>query len=104
MKFDIVWEDCIHEKDTVANIEYLLREDDQALSIHTKGTKKSNFKKGSHKPSKNMFQKRRVNHKKDYSNYQCYNYHKIGHLAGECPLQKKSNNKRQHSHLDKNEK
>ena len=103
MKFDIVWEDYIQEKDTVANIESLLREYDQAPSIHTKGTKKSNFKKSSHKPSKNKFQKKRVNQKKDYSNYQCYNCHKIGHLAGECPSQKKSNNKRQHSHLDKNE-
>ena len=40
MKFDIVWEDCIQEKDTVFNIESLLREDDQALAIHTKGTNK----------------------------------------------------------------
>ena len=61
MKFDIVWEYCIQEEARVANREALLREDDQALAIHTKGRKKSNFKKGSHKPSKKKFQKKRGN-------------------------------------------
>ena len=51
MKFDIVWEDCIQEETRVDNIEGLLREDDQALAIHTKGRKQSNFKHGNHKPS-----------------------------------------------------
>ena len=93
MKFDLVWEDCIQEEARVANREALLREYDQALAIHTKGIKQSNFKKGNHKPSKNKFQKKRVNNqKKYYSNYQCYNCHKIGHLAREYPS-KKNNNK-----------
>ena len=35
MKFDIVWENCIQEEARVANREALLREDDQALAIHT---------------------------------------------------------------------
>ena len=43
------------------------------------------------------------NKKKDYSNFQCYNCHKIGHIARECPLKKeeykKKNNKRHHAHL-----
>ena len=38
-KFDIVWEDCIQEEAREANKEALLREDDQALSTHTKGGK-----------------------------------------------------------------
>ena len=63
MKFDIVWEDFIQE-------EALLKEDDQALAIHTKGKKQSNFKKCSHKPSKKNFQNKRVNNqKKDHSKY-----------------------------------
>ena len=97
MKFDIVWEDCIQEGARVANREALLIEDDQALAIHTKERKQSNFKKGNHKPSKKKFQK-----KKDYSKYQCYNCHKIGHLAREFPLNKK-NNKRHHAHLVEDE-
>ena len=48
MKFDIVWEYCIQEEARLANIEALLREYDQALDIHTKGRKQSNFKKGNH--------------------------------------------------------
>ena len=63
MKFDIVWEDCIQEEARVANREALLREDDQALAIHTKRRKQSNFKKDSHKehrPSK-KFQRKREN-------------------------------------------
>ena len=52
-----------------------------------------------HKPSKKKFQK-----KKDYSKYQCYNYHKIGHLARECPSPKNNNNnKRRHAHLAEDE-
>ena len=74
MKFDIVWEDCIQEEARVANIEALLKEDDQALATHTKERKQSNFRKSNHKPSKKKFQM-----KKDYSKYQCYNCHKIGH-------------------------
>ena len=101
MKFDIVWEDCIQEEARVANREYLLREDDQALATHTKERSQSNFKKSNHKPSKKKFQKKK---KKDYPKYQCYNCHKIGHLAIECPSPKKSNNnKRHHAHLVEDE-
>ena len=65
MKFDIVWEDCIQKEARVANREALLREYDQALYIHTKWIKQSNFKKSNHNPSKKKFQKK----KKDYSKY-----------------------------------
>ena len=101
MKFDIVWEYCIQEESRVANREALLREDDQALAIHTKERKQLNFKKCNHKTSKKKFQKK----KKDYSKYQCYNCHKIGHLASECPSpKKKKNNKtRHHAHLAEDE-
>ena len=58
MKIDMVSEDCIQEEARVANREALLREDDRDLAILTKGRKQSNFKKGSHKPSKKKFQKK----------------------------------------------
>ena len=103
MNFDIVWEYCIQKEARVANKEALLREDDQTLAIHTKGRKQSNLKKGSHKPSKKKFQKKRVNNqKKYYSNYQCYKCHKIGHPSRECPSNN-NNNKIHHAHLDEEE-
>ena len=103
MNFDIVWEDCIQQEARVANKEALLKEDDEALSIHTKGIKQSKFKKGNHKPSKKKFQKKIVNQKKYYSKYQCHNCHKIGHLARECSSPKNNNNKRHHAHLAEDE-
>ena len=105
MKFDIVWEYYIQEEARVANIEALLKEDDQALATHTRIRRQWNFKKDSHKeyrPPKKFQSKRENNQKKDYSQYQCYNCHKIGHLAKECPLKKK-NNKRHHAHIDEDE-
>ena len=95
-KFDIVWEDCIQEEAIVSNRESLLREDDQDQDIHTKGIKQSKFKKGNNKHSEKKFQNKNM----DYSKYQCYNYHKIGHIPRECPSPKKNNNnKRHHAHL-----
>ena len=102
MKFDIVWEDCIQEEARVANREALLREDDQALAIHTKGRTQSNFKKDSHKRPNKFQKKRENNQKKYYSKYQCYNCHKIGHISRECPS-KKNNNQIHHAHLAEDE-
>ena len=75
------------------NLEY------QALAFHTKERKQSNFKKSNHKPSKKKFQKK----KKDYSKYQCYNCHKIGHIVREWPSPKNNKNKRHHAHLAEDE-
>ena len=89
MVFDIVWEECIQEESRVANRKYLLKEYDQSLETHTRRIIQSKFKKDSHKEYKppNKFQKKRENNqKKDYSKYQCYNCHNIGHLAKEYPL------------------
>ena len=100
MNFDIVWEQCIQEEARVSNRDVLLREDDQDIAIHTKERKQSNFKKGNRKPSKKKFQK----NKKDYSKYQCYNCHKIRHLARECPSPKNNNNNKRHqAHLAEDE-
>ena len=102
MMFDIVWEDCIQDETRVANREALPREDDQAVATHTKEINQSNFKRSNQRPSKKKFQKRK---KKDYSKYEFYNCHKIGHIARECPSlnNNKKNNKRHHAHLAEDE-
>ena len=41
-----------------------------------------------------------------YSNFQCFNCHKIGHIARNCPLKKEeqnNKNKRHHAHLFEDE-
>ena len=43
---------------------------------------------------------------KEYSNFQCFHCHKIGHIARSCPLKKeeyKKRNKRNHAHLAEDE-
>ena len=43
---------------------------------------------------------------KDYSIFQCFNCHKVGHLAKNCPLKEeeyKKNNKIHHAHLAEDE-
>ena len=73
MKFDIVWEDFIQEEARVANIEALLKEDDQALATNTKrGRIQYNLKKESHKESQppKKFQRTRGNNpRRNYSNF-----------------------------------
>ena len=101
MMFDIVWGDCIQEEARVANREALLREDYQALDTHTKERNQSNFKKSNHNPSKKKFQRRKK--KKDYSSFQCYNCHKLGHIAIKCPSLKNNSNKRHLAHLAEDE-
>jgi len=50
--FDGLWEECIQEESRVANQEALLsRDEDQALTTHTRGRKKSYFQKETHKES-----------------------------------------------------
>ena len=102
MKFDIVWENYIQEEARVDNREALLREDDQVLAIHSKRRKQSNFKKDSHRPPNKFQKKRKNNQMKYYLKYQCYNYHKIGHLSRECPSKKK-NKKLCHAHIAEDE-
>ena len=112
MKFDIVWEDCIQEEARVANREALLIEDDQALTIHTKGRKQENFKKGNHKESQppRRFQRTRESlPNRDYSSFQFFHCDKIGHISINCPLKRqeykkrKNNKKRHHAHLAEDE-
>jgi hypothetical protein len=51
LKFDSLWEECIHEETKVVNREALLARDyDQALATHTKGGRnKPYFQKENHK-------------------------------------------------------
>jgi hypothetical protein len=87
----------------------LLRDEDQALTVHAKGgKKKSHFQKETHfhkeSRSPKIFQKYHKGQRKgkDFSPYQYYHCDKMGHIAKNCPARREEyrrrNNKRHHSH------
>jgi transposase InsO family protein len=122
LQFDSLWEECVQEESRVANREALLsRDEDQALSTHTKGGRnKSYLQKETHKESHpqnkfihkesqprrfQKFQKGQIR-EKDFSSYQCYHCDKMGHIAKHCPARReeyKKKNKRHHAHAVEDE-
>jgi hypothetical protein len=60
LHFDSLWEECVQEEARVANREaVLLRDEDQALVVHTKGGKKRyDFQKETHFHKESHSQKR----------------------------------------------
>jgi len=113
MKFDILLEYFIQEEARAANIESLLKEDDQAIATHTKRRRiQPNFKNRNHKEYQSpiKFQKTRESlPDRDYSGFQCFHCDKIGHIAINFPLKRQyyknrnNNNKRNHAHLAEDE-
>jgi hypothetical protein len=120
LKIDSLWEECIQEESRVANREALLsRDEDQALTTHTKGGRnKSYFQKETHKESHpqnkfihkesqpKRFQKKGQRKERDFSSYQCYHCDKMGHIARHCPARReeyKRKNKRHHAHAVEDE-
>ena len=85
MNFYVVWEDCIQEETRVENREALLKEDDQSLATHTKRSRcQTNFKRRTFKESPPPRTIQSVGENppiKDYSNFECFNCSKIGHIA-----------------------
>jgi hypothetical protein len=123
LHFDSLWEECVQEEEIVANREsFLSRDEDQALTTHTKGgRKRSYFQKEIHKEShpqnkfihKESHPPRRFHkfqkgqrREKYLSSYQCYHYDKMGHIAKNCPARReeyKKRNKRHHAHTIEDE-
>ena len=100
-KFSKLWEECVQEEGRLENREEKLNEDeDQALVVHTKNGRNKKKDRGS-PTSRSLELKRDKNFKKDYSSYECYTCHKLGHISRHCPLNKnkfEKKNKRFHSH------
>ena len=84
-KFRQLWEECLQEEERiVAREEKLNENEDQALEIHTKG--KNKRKSHDHTPRKAQGFKKS---KKDFSNYEFFSCHKMGHIAINCPMKAK---------------
>ena len=78
-KFQKLWEECVQEEERIAaRKEKLNDNEDQALTSHTKGKIKSHDH-----PTKIRWFKIP---KRDFSIFECFNYHKIGHIAINCPF------------------
>ena len=87
-KFSKLWEECVQEEGRIENREYKLNEDeDQALAVHTKNGRNKRKDRGSH-TIRSLELKRGKNFKMDYSSYECYKCHKLGHISKHCAFNK----------------
>ena len=78
-KFRNLWEECVQEEEGMnAREENLNENEDQALTSHTKGKRKS----CDHPPKTQGFKRP----KRDFSNFECFTCHKLGHIAINCPM------------------
>ena len=97
-KFSKLWEECVQEEGSLENREEKLNEDeDQALAVHTKNGRNKRKDRGSPTSRGKKF-------KKEYSPYECYTCHKLGHISRHCPLNKnkfKKKNGKFHAHAAK---
>jgi hypothetical protein len=100
-RFIRLWEDCTQEEARlVAREEKLGDEENQALTTHTrKGKSKKKFH-STHKKPHGLQKTHKF--KKDFSNYRCFIYQNMGHIAINYPNSKgrviKGKHKIHHAH------
>ena len=87
-KFSKLWEECVQEEGRIENREEKLNEDeDQALVSHTKNRRIKRNDRGS-PPRKSQESQIGKKPRKDYSSFECYACHKLGHITRHCPRKK----------------
>ena len=78
-KFQKLREECVQEEERIAAREEKPNgNEDQALTFHTKGKRKGH----DHPPKTQGFKIPKI----DFSSFGCFNYHKLGHIAVNCPM------------------
>ena len=97
VKFNRLWEECSQEEARIAAQEENMGSEDQALTVHSKKTKRISH----HPRGKNSH---KDNTRKDLSRIRCYTCDEKGYYARGCPRnknvshKKKGNKRRHHAH------
>ena len=85
-KFSRLWEECVQEEGGIANREEKLNDDEhQDLVAHAKKgkNKRNDFDQS---PRRNQIFERNIRTKRDFSSFECFTYHNMGHITRICPL------------------
>ena len=100
-KFNKLWEECLQEEGRISNKEERLNDNEyQALVTHSKNERNKRKSQGSPSRRPPDF-KRGKRPRNDYSSFECYSCHKMGHIARNFPLKKdrfKKKNQKYHAH------
>ena len=95
VKFSRLWEECSQEEAWIEAREEKMGSEDQALTVHSKSTKRR-----SRRPRGKHYHK--DNSRKYFSRVICYTCDEAGHYAKNCPKKQKitkmSNKRRHHAH------
>ena len=82
-KFQNSWEECVQEEERITTREQKINEnEDQALEFYIKG--KNERKSYDHPPRKIQWFKENKKVKKYISGYECFTFHKMGHISIIC--------------------